>query len=83
MKLGYRINLFLHSPYFCRKLHPLENITTGHWIFAAIFTVGFSSYLFWSYQKDAEVHAMHYGKSIRFLLSLVVLLFIIYIFKRL
>jgi len=61
----------------------MENITTGHWIFAGIFTVSFLIYLFWSYRKDSEVHSIHYGKSIRLLLLIVVLLFVIYIFKRL
>ena len=58
-------------------------ITPGHWIFAALFTVVFLVGLVWSYRKDGEVHRLHFGGSFRILLGIVVLLFVIFIFKRL
>ncbi|KRO68955.1 MAG: hypothetical protein ABR88_01955 [Cryomorphaceae bacterium BACL7 MAG-120322-bin74] len=83
MEFGYGGNLFLHGSYFCYKLHPLENITTGHWIFAGLFTLTFLVFLFWSYRKDAKVHSVHYGNSLKMILAGILLLFVIYIFKRL
>jgi hypothetical protein len=83
MEFGHGGNLFLHGGYFCHKLHPLENITTGHWIFAGFFTVAFLGFLFWSYRKDAKTHDIHYGSNLKLILAGVVVLFVIYIFKRL
>ena len=38
----------------------MENITTGHWIFAGIFAIAFLIYLFISYRKDLRLHKIHY-----------------------
>jgi hypothetical protein len=61
----------------------MENITTGHWIFAGVFMVLFMGYLVWSYRKDLRVHKLHYSGVLYFFGSLVVVLFLIYVFKRL
>lgn len=61
----------------------MENITTGHWIFAGIFAVAFIGYLIWSYRKDIKLHRTYYQGASLFLFGLVILLFVIFIFKRL
>jgi hypothetical protein len=61
----------------------LENITTGHWIFAGIFTVAFIAILFWTYSKDKFTHAIHYRGAFKITLFIIVTFFVIYVFKRL
>jgi len=61
----------------------MENITTGHWIFAGIFMFLFIGFLVWSYRKDGAMHRVYYQKSSLILVALVVLLFVIFVFKRL
>lgn len=61
----------------------MENITTGHWIFAGVFMILFMGYLVWSYRKDMKIHKTHYGGVLYLLAGLVVVLFLIYVFKRL
>lgn len=61
----------------------MENITTGHWIFAGIFAVAFLSYLTYSYRKDLKIHKVHYsGGGIQVLLLIVITLFVLFVFKR-
>lgn len=60
----------------------MENITTGHWIFAGIFTLAFLVYLIWSYRKDLAIHRLHYSGALYILVALVFILFIIYVFKQ-
>ena len=73
------INLTAHL----QRNRVMENITTGHWIFAGIFMIAFVAYLVWSYRKDAGTHATYYGKGSRILLGLVVIIFILFILKQL
>lgn len=61
----------------------MENVGTGHWIFAGVFMVVFIGYLVWSYRKDLKLHRIHYQRSSYVLIGLVVILFLIFIFKRL
>jgi membrane protein YdbS with pleckstrin-like domain len=61
----------------------MENITTGHWIFAGIFMVAFVGYLIWSYKKDSKTHKLHYGIGAKVLLVMIVAVFLLFIFKRL
>jgi len=61
----------------------MENITTGHWIFAGIFMTAFIAYLVWSYRKDLNLHKIHYSGSFYVLIGIVLILFLFYIFKRL
>ncbi len=60
----------------------MENITTGHWIFAGVFMILFIGYLVWSYRKDMKVHKTHYGGVLYFLGALLMIVFLIYVFKR-
>ena len=60
----------------------MDNITTGHWIFAGLFMVAFVAYLICSYRKDAGIHKMYYGKGARILLGLVVIIFVLFIVKQ-
>ena len=61
----------------------MENITTGHWIFAGVFMLLFVGYLIWSYRKDAGMHKIYYHRSSLVLVALIVILFVIFVFKRL
>jgi hypothetical protein len=61
----------------------MENITTGHWIFAGIFMLAFVGYLIWSYRKDLKLHKIHYNGSFYVLIGIILILFLFYIFKRL
>lgn len=61
----------------------MENITTGHWIFAGIFMLAFVGYLIWSYRKDLKMHKTHYSGSMYVLAGIIVILFLFYVFKRL
>ncbi|MGB0428090.1 MAG: hypothetical protein ACPGEC_04095 [Flavobacteriales bacterium] len=60
----------------------MENITTGHWIFAGIFAVAFIIYMIWAYRKDLKLHKIHYNKSSLFLLAVLLILFLLFIFRR-
>ena len=61
----------------------MENITTGHWIFAGLFAISFLSYLTYSYRKDLKLHKVHYsGGGIQVLLLIVITLFVLFVFKR-
>ena len=59
----------------------MENITQGHWVFAAIFAFSFTCFLVWSYRKELKLHKIHYQGSTLFVLSTVVLAFLIYVFR--
>jgi hypothetical protein len=59
----------------------MENITQGHWIFAAIFAISFVSYLIWSYRKEIKINQIHYKGSILFIFSVVILAFLLYVFR--
>ena len=52
------------------------------WIFAATFTPFLLGALVWSYRNDRAVHQLHFGGSFRILLGIVLLLFVVFIFKR-
>jgi hypothetical protein len=62
----------------------MENITTGHWIFAGLFAIGFLTFLFISYRKDLAMHKIHYRSGgIQVALLIVITLFVLFVFKRL
>ncbi len=60
----------------------MENITTGHWIFAGIFMTIFLGYLVWGYRKDLKLHRMHYQGSLYVLAGIVLFLFVFYVVKQ-
>ena len=59
----------------------MENITQGHWIFAFIFVVCFSTFIFFAYKKDHKTHKIHYSGVIYFVLILISIFILAYIFK--
>ena len=62
----------------------MENITTGHWIFAGIFALAFLTFLFISYRRDLAMHKIHYRSGgIQVALLIVITLFVLFVFKRL
>ncbi|PTM04583.1 MAG: hypothetical protein DA405_06900 [Bacteroidetes bacterium] len=61
----------------------MENITTGHWIFAGIFMTLFIGYLLWGYRKDLKLHKIHYNGSFYVLGGIIVIIFLFYVFGRL
>jgi hypothetical protein len=61
----------------------MENITTGHWIFAGIFAIAFIGILIWSYRKDLVMHRNYYKGASYFLLFFLIAFFLMFIFKRL
>ena len=61
----------------------MEHITKGHWIFAALFAVGFIGFLIWSYRKDLNLHKIHYKGSSFFLLTVILIAFLLYVFRGL
>lgn len=60
----------------------MENITTGHWIFASVFIVVFLFYLTWSYRKDLKLHKLHYSGSWYILVAIIFSLFAYYVLKQ-
>ncbi len=60
----------------------MDNITKGHWIFAGIFAVVFVVALVWSYSKDSNITKVHYKKATLFILSILVVLFLLFVFRQ-
>ena len=60
----------------------MDNITSGHWIFAGLFALVFVGVLVWSYRRDSSSHKPHYSGTIQIVLALMVALFLLFIFKR-
>lgn len=52
--------------------------TTGQWIFAGIFFLGFTSIMYFSYRKDKALHLKNYPGSWKVLIGF--LLFVIFLF---
>ncbi len=60
----------------------MENITTGHWIFASLFLIVFVGFLIWSYRKEASLHKLQFGSASVVLVGIVVVLFVFYVLKQ-
>ncbi len=60
----------------------MTNVGTGHWIFAGIFALVFIGALVWSYIKDKRITQIHYNKSLLFTLSIIVALFLMFVFRK-
>lgn len=52
--------------------------TTGQWIFALLFFVGFVALTFWSYKKDKGLHKKHYKGSFWILLGFLTFILILF-----
>lgn len=56
-------------------------IGSGHWVFAGLFFALFIGYLVWSYRKDFKETKFHYKGLIWFVLTLLVIVFLLFVFK--
>ncbi len=65
-----------------RQYEGTQIITPGHWVFAGLFVVAFIGILIWAYTKDRPTSRRHYTRSIFFLLSIVMVLFLLYVFRQ-
>lgn len=59
----------------------MDNITSGHWIFALIFALSFIAYLIWAYVKDTQLHRVYYKRSYIVLLVVLIGAALLYLFK--
>lgn len=59
----------------------MENVTQGHWIFAAIFAVVFIISMVIAYRKDAKTHKVHYKGFYLFVAVIIIAIFLLFIFK--
>lgn len=59
----------------------MENITQGHWVFAAIFAVVFIIAMAIAYRKDSKTHKVHYKGFYLFFAALIIAIFLLFIFK--
>ncbi len=59
----------------------MENVTQGHWIFAAIFAVVFIIGITGAYLKDAKIHKIHYKGFYLFFAALIIGIFLLFVFK--
>lgn len=59
----------------------MENIGTGHWIFAGVFMILYVGYLVWSYRKDLKLHKIHYPGASLLIGGIILALFLIFVFK--
>tara|TARA_B110000467_G_scaffold147131_1_gene151919 strand:- start:241 stop:432 length:192 start_codon:yes stop_codon:yes gene_type:complete len=59
----------------------MENITTGHWIFAAVFAFVFIIGITMAYLKDAKIHKIHYKGFYVFFAALIIFIFLVFVFK--
>lgn len=60
----------------------MENVTTGHWIFAGIFVLVFIAFLIRSYRKDLKLHKIHYRGTYYVMAGIIVTLFLFYVMKQ-
>lgn len=58
-------------------------ITTGHWIFAGLFTIAFIAYLIWAYKYDSKTHKKFKIQGGTVLYAILIILLITFIFKGL
>ena len=61
----------------------MENITTGHWIFAGIFYIFFFSLLIIAYKKDNAKYAKYYKGILGAITGMIIIICFIIIFNQL
>lgn len=61
----------------------MENITTGHWVFAGLFTVAFIVLIIFAYKDDIKRSPELFKGSSRFFLAVVVTLMVLTVIKML
>jgi hypothetical protein len=60
----------------------MENITTGHWIFAGLFVLAFATAIAFAYRKDLKRISIHYRKIWLLFLAMIVIYFVIFGLNR-
>lgn len=60
----------------------MENITSGHWVFAALFVVAFATVMAFAYRKDLARLKPHYNKIWLLFIAMIVIYFIIFGLNR-
>ncbi|HKL40749.1 MAG TPA: hypothetical protein VJ894_08720 [Cryomorphaceae bacterium] len=60
----------------------MENITTGHWVFAAIFVVAFATAIALAYRRDLARLKPHYKKIWLLFIAMIIIYFIIFGLNR-
>jgi len=59
----------------------MENITRGHWIFAAIFALSFIGYMIYAYRKDLKMHKTYYRGATLIFFFLLFGMVVLYLLK--
>jgi len=60
----------------------MENITSGHWVFAVVFVVVFTIAIAISYRKDLSKIKIHYQRIWLLFVAMIVIYFIIFGLNR-
>ena len=60
----------------------MDNITSGHWIFAALFVVGFATITAISYRKDLARIKIHYKRIWLLCAAMIVIYFVFFGLNR-
>jgi len=60
----------------------MENITTGHWIFAGLFVCAFVVAMAYAYRKDLSRIKPHYKRIWLIFIAIIVIYFIIFGLNR-
>jgi len=59
----------------------MERVTTGHWIFAGIFTVVFIIGIIYAYKDDIKKRPDLFSGSFRFLLGVILIVMVLLVIK--
>lgn len=59
----------------------MENVTDGHWIFAAVFAFVFILFMILAYRKDSKTHQIHYKGFYLFFALIIIATFLLFVFK--
>jgi cytochrome bd-type quinol oxidase subunit 1 len=60
----------------------MENITSGHWVFAGVFVVAFVTAMAFAYRKDLTRLKPHYKKIWLLFIAMIIIYFIIFGLNR-
>lgn len=60
----------------------MENITTGHWIFASLFVIAFTTGIVIAYRRDLARIKPHYKRIWLIFIAIIVIYFIIFGLNR-
>lgn len=60
----------------------MENITTGHWVFAGLFILTFAGAIAYAYRKDLKRIKVHYKGIWILFLAMIIIYFLIFGLNR-